>query len=254
MRINEFTAEQGRKIDIAVLRRLITPHLAGLIKAIESYGFEVRVVGGAVRDFLLGREPRDVDLATDALPEELMFILRQADIDFVAKGIAHGTVKAIFPVDGAPEEYEITALGYAIKYENGEFHITQSGDWKEDARRRDFTINAMSLSLDGHLYDYLGGEDDLKASRVKMIGDPQERIKHDPALALRFFKALSFFKRPVYDPVMLEVIKANKAELKRIRPRMVAFQLANIKKGPSGEAVTDLMCRIGLQRYLDLAC
>lgn len=252
MRIQETTDSPVQHLDISRLTAGFTDNLQRLLGLFQDHGFTVRIVGGAVRDLLLGRDPRDIDLGTDAMPEEIIFVLERGEIPYSTKGISHGTLKAIFPNE---EEYEITALDYAIRpTPDGQITMDFSRDWRKDAARRDFTINAMSLDLDGGLYDYFGGVGDLGKQRVRVIGDPEERFGDDPRLILRFFKACSFFPNPSFSKDTIAAINRHKDRLDELSERMVRFQMQNISKGPSGKKVRMMMCKIGVERYFDLDC
>lgn len=144
-----------------------------------------RYVGGCVRDTLLGLEVADVDLATRLPPNEVMERLKRAGIKAVPTGIAHGTVTAVLA--GAP--VEVTTLRRDVSTDGRRATIAFTDDWREDAARRDFTINALSADPgSGMVFDYFGGETDLRDRRVRFIGDPLRRIAEDHLRILRFFR------------------------------------------------------------------
>lgn len=244
MLLCEIDDRSSRRIDLSPLRRKFTPNLERLIKIVESFGFKIRIVGGAVRDILLGREPRDIDLLTDALPDAIMFILGKYDIPYLTKGIPHGTVKVKFADD---EEYEITSLGYEVEDEccpqSVVIHSGQS--WRGDAERRDFTIDTLSVDLDGLLYDYTSGVRDLRNQMIQFLGSPTERIQKDPVLILRFFKLLSLFHEPKFDKGVLPIIKEKMKLIKKLKPKRLELELSNIRKGPNAEKVLRLMKSLG---------
>lgn len=185
--------------------------LLAILKEVNKYGFEVRIVGGAVRDIAMGIEPRDIDLATDALPEELMFILNKYKYDIGIsminpKGIEHGTIVVTTESD---EEYEITSLAYSIKDIDDRLKVSHHRDWKADALRRDFTMNSMSLAFDGKVYDYLGGLRDLANEKIKFNGFYKLRMVADPVMILRFAKFCAKLEYPNYNPGIVPFIKKN---------------------------------------------
>jgi len=233
-----------RRINMAPLKAKFTPNLERLVQIIKSYGFKVRIVGGAVRDVLIGRAPRDIDMITDALPVAVMYILGKHDIRFTVKGIPHGTVQINFPGD---EEYELTSLGYEVSDECcPKSVVIHSGEsWEGDANRRDFTIDTLSVTLDGLLYDYVNGFNDLRAQNVKFLGSPAERIQKDPVLIMRFFRLLSLFRDPKYDKSLLPLIKMKMKLVKRIKKKRMDRELDNIAKGPNAEKVRKLMTALG---------
>src|SRR5687768_13022266 len=151
------------------------PETERLFAALTVSGVETRAVGGAVRDVLLGRPVTEIDLATTALPEQVMSLARKAGLKAVPTGIEHGTVTVI--ADGVP--YEVTTLRRDVETFGRHATVAFTGNWEEDARRRDFTINALYARSDGTVCDPLGGYADLVAGRVRFIGDAAERIKED---------------------------------------------------------------------------
>jgi tRNA nucleotidyltransferase/poly(A) polymerase len=248
MRLSEISDRAVRRINMAPLERLFTDNLRRLIQAIEFYGFKIRIVGGAVRDVLIGLQPRDIDLNSDALPDEIMFILEKHKFPYVTKGIPHGTVKVVFSED---EEYEITSLAFAIEDEccPEKLVVHSSQSWEGDAKRRDFTIDTMSVDLDGHLYDYVEGVKDLRHQFVRFLGDPEERIKKDPVLILRFFKLLAKFNNPKFDKSVLPILAKNMKRIKSLKPKRLMLELSNIRNAPYAEPVLKLMDQLGASEF-----
>lgn len=167
-----------------------------------------RYVGGAVRDELLGLPVSDVDLATRLRPEEVVERLESAGIKAVPTGIEHGTVTAVS--DGHP--YEITTLRRDVETFGRHATVAFTDDWKEDAARRDFTINAlMADPVSGAVFDYFGGLNDLERRHVRFIGDPYERIAEDHLRILRFFRFHARFGRgdPDGDALAACISRAN---------------------------------------------
>lgn len=167
---------------------LITPALRQIVSLLGAD--QVRLVGGVVRNALLGVPVGDVDLATALRPEEVSDRLIRAGIKVVPTGLAHGTVTAVI---GA-ESYEITTLRVDRATDGRHADVEFSTDWLEDAKRRDFTMNALYADLDGQLYDPLGeGLLDIEAKRVRFVGDPDTRICEDYLRILRFFRFTLFY-------------------------------------------------------------
>jgi len=153
-------------------------------------GEQVRFVGGAVRDCLLGEAVKDVDIATVHPPQEVMRRLAEAGIRNVPTGIAHGTVTAI--LDRGP--VEITTLRRDVSTDGRRATVAFADDWREDAARRDFTMNALYADpVTGRIHDYFGGLADLFAGQVRFIGDPRARIDEDHLRILRYFRFLARF-------------------------------------------------------------
>ena len=159
-----------------------------LLKALGNAGIAARFVGGCVRDALLGRPIADVDLATPARPEEVIAALEKARIKAVPTGIEHGTITAVFNSQGPPGHFEITTLRRDVETDGRHARVAFDADWAEDAARRDFTINAIYLDPDGTLYDPVGGLADLKAHRVRFVGEPARRIAEDVLRVLRYYR------------------------------------------------------------------
>lgn len=180
------------------LRALWTPAAAALADVLARSGASTRVVGGAVRDAIAGLECHDTDLCTDATPDEMLAIgerlgLRtiptaaevRADPGEMARGgLKHGTVP--FVIEG--EVVEVTTLRRDVATDGRHAEVAFVRDFREDAARRDFTFNAMSVDRRGVLHDYFGGEDDLRRGIVRFVGDAGERIREDYLRILRYFR------------------------------------------------------------------
>ena len=148
--------------------------LAALATALGAQN--IRWVGGAVRDTLLGHRVKDIDAATPLRPEEVVEACKAAGIRTVPTGIDHGTITAL--LDGGP--VEVTTLRHDVSTDGRRATVAFAQDWREDAARRDFTINALYVDPQTlEIFDYFGGLDDLDARRVRFIGDPHQRIRED---------------------------------------------------------------------------
>lgn len=157
---------------------------AEVLALLNSGGEEARIVGGAVRNALLGLPIGDVDIATTALPQEVVRRAGAAGIRHVPTGIDHGTVMLV--TNG--KSFEVTTLREDIETYGRKARVAFGRDWKRDAQRRDFTMNGLSADAAGNVHDYVGGLDDLAARRVRFIGDPATRIAEDYLRVLRFFR------------------------------------------------------------------
>jgi poly(A) polymerase len=160
------------------------PATRAVLDALAAAGAAAMFVGGAVRDALLGCKIGDIDLATPAPPERVMALLEARGIKTVPTGLAHGTVTAVVP----PRHFEITSLRRDVETYGRHARVAFGADWAADAARRDFTINAIFLAPDGTLYDPMGGLADLKAGRVRFVGDPAARIAEDVLRLLRYYR------------------------------------------------------------------
>jgi len=157
---------------------------AKVIAALDAGGIDFRFVGGAVRDGLLGRPVSDIDLATPSRPEAVIQAIESGGLKAVATGLKHGTVTAV--ADRHP--FEITTLRRDVETDGRHAVVAFTDDWREDAARRDFTMNALYADRDGQVTDCFGGEADALAGRVRFIGDAQARIAEDALRILRFFR------------------------------------------------------------------
>jgi tRNA nucleotidyltransferase/poly(A) polymerase len=162
---------------------------ARVLDLLNGDGEEARVVGGAVRNTLLNIPVGDIDIATTAVPDEVIRRAKTAGIKSVPTGIAHGTVTLV--VESQP--FEVTTLREDIETFGRKAKVAFGRDWVGDAQRRDFTINGLSVSSDGSVHDHVGGLDDIAARRVRFIGDPDQRIAEDYLRILRFFRMHAAF-------------------------------------------------------------
>lgn len=199
--------------------------MAKLLEALAASEGETRYVGGAVRDELLDLPVNDVDLATRLRPDEVVKRLQSGGIKAVPTGIAHGTVTAVS--DGHP--YEITTLRRDIETFGRHATVAFTDDWKEDAARRDFTINAlMGDPVTGEIFDYFGGLADLEQRLVRFIGDPFERIAEDHLRILRFFRFQARFGKGEPDPAALEACTARANDLMALSRERIADELLKL--------------------------
>lgn len=157
---------------------------ARVLELLNGNGEEARVVGGAVRNALLKLAVADIDIATTAVPDEVIRRAKAAGIKSVPTGIEHGTVTLV--VDGHP--FEVTTLREDTETFGRKATVAFGRDWVRDAERRDFTINGLSVDADGVVHDHVGGLADIAATRVRFIGDPGQRISEDYLRVLRFFR------------------------------------------------------------------
>jgi tRNA nucleotidyltransferase (CCA-adding enzyme) len=155
---------------------------------IESYGYKTMAAGGFVRDFLLKRSYKDIDLATQAKPEKLIEIFEKEDIKYVPTGLQHGTITAI--VDG--HNIEVTTLRVDTECDGRHAQVSYTDDFALDAKRRDFTINAMFMDLKTlKIYDYVNGKQDLDNKIIRFVGNPIDRINEDALRILRYYRFIA---------------------------------------------------------------
>ena len=204
---------------------------------------DTRFVGGCVRDTLLGIPVADVDLATRLLPEEVMRRLKQAGIKAVPTGLAHGTVTAV--IRGKP--VEVTTLRRDVSTDGRRATVAFTDDWREDAARRDFTINALSADPEsGEIFDYFGGLDDLQARRVRFIGDAFTRIAEDHLRILRFFRFHARFGEGEPDSEGLNACTRRANDLMALSRERIAGELLRLLDLPEPETTVRIMVERGI--------
>lgn len=166
-----------------------SPSLRRVFEVLNVEGGEVRVVGGAVRNSLMGLPAGDIDMATTWHPDEVAERAKAAGIKVVPTGIDHGTVTLV--IDGTP--YEVTTLRRDVATDGRRAEVTFGTGWKEDAERRDFTINALYADARGEVFDYVGGLSDIEARTLRFIGNATERVAEDYLRILRFFRFFAHY-------------------------------------------------------------
>ena len=200
----------------------------GMKRLLAALGAEqglTRFVGGAVRDDLLGNPISDIDLATRIPPEEVVRKLEAARIKAVPTGIDHGTITAVS--DGQP--VEITTLRRDVSTDGRRATIAYTDDWKEDAARRDFTINALSADpISGEIFDYFDGLADLQTRHIRFIGDPLQRIAEDHLRILRFFRFHARFGAGDPDQAALAACTARANDLMALSRERIADELLKL--------------------------
>ena len=211
------------------------PQTQILVKAFPAE--TLRFVGGAVRDALLGRDVQDVDAATVLLPDETMKLLEKSGIRAIPTGIDHGTVTAV--ING--KSFEITTLRRDVATDGRHATVAFTDDWKEDAARRDFTMNALYLSPTGELFDYFGGTDDAHVGRVRFIGDAAERISEDHLRILRYFRFYAHYGQGKPDDIALAACAAQASHITTLSGERIQHEMFKLLQAPSSFATLKLM-------------
>jgi poly(A) polymerase/tRNA nucleotidyltransferase (CCA-adding enzyme) len=216
------------------LRALLAlPALVPVLDALPA----ARLVGGCVRDSVAGRAIADIDLATPDPPETVLRVLQAAGIRAVPTGLAHGTVTAISQGQG----FEITTLRRDVETDGRHARVAWTDDWQQDAARRDFTINAMSMDRSGQVFDYFGGQADLKAGRVRFVGEPATRLREDRLRVLRFFRFQARYGTGPADPAALLAITAAADHLGTLSAERIWHELRRILAAPDPVDAVRLM-------------
>ncbi|MGV7030928.1 CCA tRNA nucleotidyltransferase [Methylobacterium symbioticum] len=232
-----------RTLDPAGLERLRgRPGVAAVLAALAAPGAETRLIGGCVRDALLGHDAADIDCATTLLPEAVMARARAAGLKAVPTGIEHGTVTLVS--DGAP--IEVTTLREDVETDGRRAVVRFGADFARDAERRDFTVNALSLDAAGHLHDTTGGVADLAAGRVRFIGDPATRIREDALRILRFFRFHARFGQGAPDGPALAACIAAREALDRLSRERVRAEFLKLLEAPGAVAMVATLSETGL--------
>jgi poly(A) polymerase len=208
---------------------------------LAALGGQARFVGGCVRDALRGEAPADLDLATPLPPAQVAAALEAAGLKAVPTGIAHGTVTAV----ARGRTFEITTLRRDVATDGRHATVEFTDDWRADAARRDFTINAMSLAPDGAVYDYFGGREDLASGRVRFVGDAATRIREDVLRCLRFFRFHARYASGEPDADGLAACRELAPLLPGLSAERVAAELFRLLEGPRAAATLALMREAG---------
>lgn len=213
------------------------PETQAIMAALQADGTVVRFVGGCVRDGLLNRTVNDIDIATPAPPETVLDQLAAAGVKAYPTGIEHGTVTAIVN----DRTFEITTLRKDVQSFGRHADVEWTTEWRADAARRDFSINALSATVDGAVYDYFDGLEDLAHGRVCFIGRAEDRIQEDYLRILRFFRFFARFGRPPADPMALSACRHNARHLVELSGERVRDEILKILAGPGAVPTVLLM-------------
>ncbi|RZA16661.1 MAG: CCA tRNA nucleotidyltransferase [Proteobacteria bacterium] len=190
------------------------------IKHLEDAGYKARMAGGCVRDRLIGRRPKDYDIATNAKPDDVCTIFKQKNIKTIPTGIDHGTITVLF--GGQP--VEVTSLRVDVATDGRRAVVAFGESFEEDSLRRDFTINALYEDISGTIYDYHNGQSDLKNQTLRFVGDAETRIREDYLRILRLFR---FWARFGFQPApgTLEAIALEVQGLRKISSERITSEL-----------------------------
>ena len=209
----------------------MVPRQVHRLAHILSEGSDVtttRIAGGAVRDMLLGVEPKDWDMATTLLPSAVTDKAMSAGYTVIPTGLQHGTVTVIME---DCMHLEVTTLRADVDTDGRHADVEFITDWKEDAKRRDLTMNALFMDVDGIIFDYVDGVDDLKAGVVKFVGEPAERIQEDYLRILRYFRFVGRTGSTKFDSKALNAIRHLSPNLNKISGERVWMEMSKILTG-----------------------
>jgi poly(A) polymerase len=217
---------------------MISPETRAVMDALG----EARFVGGVVRNSLMGREVSDIDIATPLTPDEVTKRLEAVKLKAVPTGVEHGTVTAIS--NGRP--YEVTTLRRDVSTDGRRAVVAFTTDWAEDAQRRDFTMNALYADATGEVFDTVGGVADLKAGRVRFVGDPVTRIREDFLRILRLFRFHAWYGKSEIDKPALQACAAEKAGLRQLSGERIAKEMLKLLAAEDPVPVLRSMAATGI--------
>ena len=221
---------------------LADPKLARLLALLNPPGEETRVVGGAVRSALMGLTPADFDLATTLPPDAVMLAGDAAGLRAVPTGVAFGTVTLVLEGTG----FEVTTLREDIETDGRHAKVRFGRNFVADALRRDFTMNALSVSATGQLYDYVGGQADIEAGIVRFIGEAKQRIAEDHLRSLRFFRFYAAFGRGLPDQQALTAIIAARHGLLQLSRERIRAEVLKLLAADGAAQAAQIMSDCGL--------
>lgn len=225
---------------------MTAPETGMLMDALSADGAEVRFIGGCVRDSVLKRPVRDIDVATPEPPDKVITLLNTAGLKAIPTGVEHGTVTAV--VEKAV--FEITTLRVDVESYGRRARVAFTDDWKRDAARRDFTINALSCTRDGDIYDYFNGLDDLGHGRIRFVGNPAERITEDRLRLLRFFRFYAHYGRPPPDAEALAACRDQARSVALLSGERVRIEIFRTLMAPDPADVFQLMHGNGVLEHV----
>jgi tRNA nucleotidyltransferase/poly(A) polymerase len=234
------TAAELPRLDTAPW--LVEPATQAVLACIAAGGHEARVVGGAVRNALLGIPVTDIDIATTARPETVVALAAASGFRVLPTGLQHGTVTVI--VDRHP--FEVTTLRVDVESHGRHATVAFTDDWSADAARRDFTINAMYCGADGSVHDTVGGYQDLRLRRVRFINDPTVRIREDYLRILRFFRFFATYATGVPDREALAAATRERAGLARLSAERIRAELLKLLAAPRALDAVASMAEAGV--------
>ena len=245
MLINEVITLKEETLDI---NSIVTPAIKYLDKVFKDNNFEIRIVGGAVRDIALNKAPKDIDFASDATPDEMIAMFDKEAIKYIPTGLQHGTITAV--ING--EDFEITTLRADKETDGRHAEVEFVKSWEEDAKRRDLTYNAMSMDIDGELYDYHNGMDDLQDKVSKFVGDAEQRITEDYLRILRYFRFQGRLAEPTWDKDTLQAIKKHAKGLSGVSAERIWAEMSKALSGQNVASLVSTMHKTGVAQVIGL--
>ncbi|HEX4507356.1 MAG TPA: CCA tRNA nucleotidyltransferase [Alphaproteobacteria bacterium] len=216
-----------------------------LIAALDAGGIDFRFVGGAVRDGLLGRKVSDIDVATPAMPEGVVRAVEAAGLKAIPTGLAHGTVTVMV----GRQPFEVTTLRRDVETDGRHAVVAFTDDWRADAARRDFTMNALYADRDGAITDFFGGEADARAGHIRFIGEAVQRIAEDALRILRFFRFHAWYGRGALDADGLAASAKLAGMIERLSGERIRVELLKTLAAPDPAPAWAAMIEAGVMAH-----
>jgi poly(A) polymerase len=237
----------GFKLNKGGLKNLSSVEALYIINLLSKGVNRARFVGGCVRDILLFKEVKDIDIATPYTPEEVVKILDQNGIKVILTGLSFGTVTVIYNT----KKFEITSLREDIETDGRYARVKYTTDWKKDAERRDFTFNSLSYDpIEDRVYDYNTGVEDLSQGIVRFIGDPLARIKEDHLRILRYFRFYAYYSQRECDQEVLNIITNNRGLLAKLSGERIQEEMLKILAAETACQVVKTMDQAGIMSQI----
>ena len=207
-----------------------------IFSAINSFSSnsEIRFVGGCVRKIINKEKVDDIDLAVNLDPSDVCEALKRKNIKYYESGIQHGTITAIIN----NTKFEITSLRKDVNTDGRHAKVKFLNDWKEDASRRDFTINSIYADIEGNLFDPFDGKKDLENGKVNFIGDAEIRIKEDYLRVLRYIRFFLNYSKNKHDPKIIKIIKKNLSGFSNISPERLLDEFQKLLRSDNFLEIT----------------
>lgn len=229
-------------------------HVKKLFALFREAGFEARIVGGAVRNALLSRPVHEIDMAVNMPPEDVLSLGKSAGFNVVPTGLDHGTVTFIMG-EAPSRSVEVTSLRTDVDTDGRHADIAFTNSWESDARRRDFTMNALYCNEEGEIYDPLGGIDDIISGKIIFIGDAQERVKEDYLRILRFFRFSAEFGQGTLDKIGLRACTKLQSGLEQLSVERIGQEFLKLLIASHAVPILQQLSNTGIyQRLMPGVC
>jgi poly(A) polymerase len=225
---------------------LVDARLQRVLAALSAEGGEARVAGGAVRNALIGEPVSDVDVATTEVPSRVAELSRRADLDVHPTGLDHGTLTVVAKDAQGPKAFEVTTLRVDVETFGRHAQVAFTEDWSADARRRDFTMNAMYCDRAGTVFDPVGGYADLMERRVRFVGEPEARIREDFLRILRFFRFHARYGQGNPDPDGFAACVALQEGLEKLSAERIRQEMLKLLVAPGAVPALRVMVETGI--------